>query len=415
MAYDFFVSYTRANNDIYLRQFIEDLAEVVSDLRGHKGVDFFDQSDLELGEDWDAAIVEALQTSGVVLSLFSPAYFKSEYCGRELALFCQRRALLEKPGNPAPPLLKPIVWVPFKDDEVPAAINIGQRTFGDPQGPHNQKGFKYLLKQLQEYKVLYNDLVNQLGVEIIQAVDAHPLPRLPKVPALREVRSIFAAAGAAPGTPPLKPSPSGPKHVRFVYVAASPEAFGAARGNGPYLDAGGSDWKPFFPMSTVRIHRLLQGVVANDELDFTSEELPFDVNLIGAIDEALKRRQIVVLIVDGWTLQWNPDYRAILSDLDRRLDYHWCVLVPWNEQDPDSVTKRAEIAQAINETFDRHANLAKNPMFYRDGIKSVDELKAALKEVLTRLKEEMRKRAPVDMPVPAGPAKSVLSGPGGQV
>jgi hypothetical protein len=74
-----------------------------------------------------------------------------------------------------------------------------------------------------------------------------------------------------------------------------------------------------------------------------------------------------------------------------------------------------EIEKAINETFYRHANLAKNPMFYRDGIKSVDELKAALKEVLTRLKEEMRKRAPVDMPVPRGPGKSDLTGPVGLV
>ena len=53
-------------------------------------------------------------------------------------------------------------------------------------------------------------------------------------------------------------------------------------------------------------------------------------------------------------------------------------------------------------------------MFYRDGIKSAEELKATLREVLTFLKEEIRKRAPVDMPVPAGPSKSLISGPSAQ-
>jgi hypothetical protein len=307
--YDFFVSYTRANNDIYLQRFVEDLVVVVSDRRGlgRGNVVFFDQRDLELGEDWDAAIVEALQTSGVVLCLFSPAYFKSEYCGRELALFSQRRALIQNAGEPVPPLLKPIIWVPFKDDEVPAALRAEQRTFGDPQEAQNVKGFKYLLKQLDENKILYNDLVDKLGLEIISAVDRHPLPRLATVPALRKIRSMFASEPAPPGTPVPSFPPSGPKHVRFVYVAASPQAIGAARENAPYQEAGGSDWKPFSPTSKVRIHRLLQGVVANDDLDFTSEELPFDANLIASIDEALKWRQIVVLIVDGWSLHWSAD------------------------------------------------------------------------------------------------------------
>jgi hypothetical protein len=97
--------------------------------------------------------------------------------------------------------------------------------------------------------------------------------------------------------------------------------------------------------------------------------------------------------------------------LDQRLDYHWCVLVPKNGKDLDSLQIRAQIDSAVSQTFDRHKNLAPNPMFYRDGITTATELKSALREVLTRLKDEIKKRASVDLPVPAGPSKSVLKGP----
>lgn len=189
---------------------------------------------------------------------------------------------------------------------------------------------------------------------------------------------------------------------------------GGARGRDPYVDVGGADWKPFFPENRTRVHTFLQNFVSNDELGFSSDELPFGPNLVAEIDDAWRRRQIVVVIVDGWSVHWDPRYRDVLKRLDERLDYHWCVLVPWNERDADSVAHRQQIQAAISLTFDRHANLAPNPMFFRTGIGSADELKAALREVLTRLKEEIKKRAPVDMPVPAGPSKAVILGPSAQ-
>ena len=148
----------------------------------------------------------------------------------------------------------------------------------------------------------------------------------------------------------------------------------------------------------------------NDDLDFTSDELPFGPNLLAEIDEAWRRRQIVVLIVDGWSLHWSADFRDTLTQLDQRLDYHWCALVPWNANDPDNLANRAVIESAIKQTFGKHQFL-NNPLFYRSGIQSADELKAALREVLVRLKEEIKKVASVDMPIPEGPPQAVVRGP----
>ena len=418
MAREFFFSYTRGNNDPYLKRFFDDLSEEVRTLRGLPAgaeVGFFDQPDLELGEDWDAALVDALQSCKVMIAIASPGYFKSEYCGKEWALFRDRVRAGAGGGKPAP-LLKPIVWVPFKIDELPAAVSAGQLTFGDPQAVHNSRGFRYMLKQIQELRTAYNDVVEALAAEIVAAADAHPLPPLAAVPKLADVAAAFgAAAPVAAGAAPV-PVPTGPKHVRFIYVAADPLDFGAARGSEPYVDIGGPDWKPFWPEHKKRVHSFVQSIVSADELDFTSEAIPFGPNLIARIDEAWRLRQIVVLIVDAWTLHWDsqrpaPTYQKLLNQLDGRLDYHWCVLVPWNESDTECLAQRDAIAATVRKTFDRHANLAPNPMYYRDGIRSADELKRTLGDVLTRLKEEIKKRAPVAMPIPAGPAKSVVTGP----
>jgi FxsC-like protein len=411
MAYEFFLSYTRANNDAFLKRFFEELSQAIRDKRGLPSkavVGYFDQQELELGEDWEPLLVDALQTASVVVAVASPGYFKSDYCGKEWAVFRERITAGLAPGQPMPPLLKPVVWIPFRTSDLSPAVTQGQFTFGDPAAIQNERGFKYLLKNLQAHEVLFNDLIDKLAQEIVDAADQHQVPPLAAVPQLKSVRSAFQAP--APASAPRKP-PTGPKHVRFVYVAADPNAFGTARLRDPYVDEGGADWKPFYPIDTTRIHRLVQNFVSNDDLDFTSEELRFSSSLVEDIEDAWQQRQIVVLVVDGWSLNWNAEYRTVLSQLDQRLDYHWCVLVPRNEQDADSVAIRAEIDAAIGRTFDRHANLARNPMFYRDDIKSAADLKAALREVLTKLKEEIKKRAEVSMPVPSGPSKSVITGP----
>src|SRR3954468_3728848 len=133
MAYEFFLSYARANNDPYLKLFIEAVSEVIRERRGLPAgaqVAFFDQQELELGEDWDQTIVDALQTSRVFVALWSPAYFKSEYCGKEWALFAQSCAAADAAsGGPHPPMIKPVVWVPFRTGEVPPALSVGQFTF----------------------------------------------------------------------------------------------------------------------------------------------------------------------------------------------------------------------------------------------------------------------------------------------
>jgi FxsC-like protein len=428
MVYQFFFSYTRNNTDIYLKGFFKDLSNAVRDKLGlgpQDAVGFFDQRELELGEAWDQSIVAALQSTKVFIAVMSPAYLKSEYCGKEWALFEQRIRASFPEGAAPPPVLKPLIWIPFDAAAPLESVGTYQYTLGDPGEVHNQSGLKYMFKQRSKYRPHLIALIESLAQQIVDA-QRYELPALPAVPALADTRSAFAPleasvdeAGTSGGrtvtrlTSPIPPTllNLSPTHVRFVYVAADPAQFGNARRSEPYIARGGADWKPFYPASMTRVHRAVQFVASADDLDLTSESLPFSSSLLDDIEDACTRREIVILIVDGWSLYWGAHYRDILMRLDQRLDYHWCVLVPWNEDDPDSMRICDEIRATLGQTFDRHANLSNNPLFYQASITSEEQLKKVLREKLTRLKEEIRKRADVRMPVPAGPGKAIISGP----
>ncbi|TWO65499.1 TIR domain-containing protein [Caenimonas sedimenti] len=412
MAYEFFFSYSRSNNNEYLQTFFENLSEAVREELGKgKGevVGFFDQRDIELGEDWDQKIFEALQDSKVMVAVGSPGYFKSIFCGKEWELFRQRCAKAVQSGAPPPPLIKPVTWIAFKIEELPAVVRAGQAAMGDPQALHNVKGLKLMLQSLTKYSVDYHEYIAQLAREIVKAGREHTIPRLAAAPSYTQMQPAFPAAPSELPLGGAAPAVLGPKHIRVVYVAANPQQLAGARTLEPYLDSGASDWKPFLPMQTTRIHAVFQHLASAEGLGFTSEELSFGPTLVQEVQKAWNLRQIVILLVDGWTLSSDANYRAILQQLDQRLDVHWCVLVPWNEEDHDSMANRPQIELALQQTFYLHRHISPNPMFYREGIRSPDELQQALRDVLTRLKEEVRKRAEIEMPVPAGPSKYVIS------
>lgn len=412
MPYDFFLSYTRANNDVYLLKFFNDLSEEVRTLRGYAvgtAVGFFDQREIELGEEWDPTIVAALNSSKVLLSIASPAYFKSDYCGKEVALFSQRLPAV-RPAQGHAPVIKSLVWAPFKTADVPPPLRARQFTIGDVHALHNTKGFRHLIKQLADYQTTYNDLVFQLAQDIVQTADAHQMPPLAAPSSLGGVASLWGGDWEA-----QNPGAVDPNRVHFIYVAAHPQRFGNARAQDPYLDIGGADWKPFFPDRT-RIHRFMQKVLSADDLDFTSDEVAFGPDLLQRIQRASENYHIVVLVIDAWSLYWDSVngagqmYQQLLTQLDRRNDYHWCVMIPWNEQDRELMDNRVSIEPIVQATFDFHGRVARNPMFFRDGIKNFEELRQALIEVVTRLKDEIRKSVEIIKPVPAGPSKAVISG-----
>lgn len=416
MDYQFFFSYARDDDSPGVRTFFEDLQSAVrreGGLPAGTQLGYFDQRSIELGKDWDHDLVEALQSSKVMVSLGSPTYFDRDYCGREWALF-RRRCRAAAVAGVVPPLLKTVMWSPVQIDRLPPEVRTTQLTLGDQHSLYHTKGAHHLLTR-ERNRDAYFDLVDDLAADIVHAGRTYPLPRLAEVPALADVRSAFHVGAVAPPAPPTVVA--GPRQVNCIYVAAHPDSLPAGRRDA-YVDVGGGDWRPFFPADERRAHRLMQSFAADRALDFNFIEVPFGTDLIARIDEAERLRQIVVIVIDAWSLHWDaqqprPAYRDLLQTLDGRIDYHWCVLVPWNDADSATATQGEQIRQAVRRTFDRHARLLPNPMFYREDIRSADQFRRAVTKVLTQLKEEIRRSAPVLRSMPAGPEHTVISGPTG--
>jgi FxsC-like protein len=384
-------------------------------------VNFFDQRDLELGVAWKRELLDALQMARTLVCVYSPAYFISEYCGKEWQVFQMRREkylrdeqAAGRGGAKLPPVIKPILWVPFEHN-LPAVVTEAQYKRGDPASVINKEGLFYVVKQYSKYRFLYNEFIHELAKEIQAAADQHAVGPLDGPLDMDQVLNAFAAAPPpAPGAPQVAavlPPETGPKCVQFVFVAGNPQEFppGLRTTLDCYKDAGGGDWQPFYPRKR-RIGSLAVHIASDEDLDFIPSELPFSPNLAQDVSQAEKERRLVVLVVDSWTAELPP-YQQVLQDFDRRNYFNCSVVVPWNEGDLETAQRRAALEQTILSAFPFRA-VVKHPVYFRDAIRSEAELCEQLREVLIRLKEEVINKAKVTRPVPSGGAKPAIVGPG---
>jgi FxsC-like protein len=415
MRYEFFLSYSRANNDAYLQRFYSDLCDAVRTERGlgkDQEVGFFDQQDIELGDQWDDTIVEALQTSKVVLALTSAAYFKSDYCGKEWALFAQRLSSSQRDPNLRAALIKPLIWSTFASSSIviPDIVAQCQMTIGDPDTAPNKKGLRAILMTLNSHQDEYTSFVLELAQQIVLAADKCPLARLPRVPALKDIPSAFQKRSPYGERNPTSTSSPGVNHVRFTCVAAHPSELPDGLDREPYLETGAGDWRPFYPENQTRVLRLAQSIVASDELDYSSDELLLGNNFMAEIDRAWQQRQVVVIVVDRWSLPLKEEFRERLKALDDRSHTHCSVLVPRHVRSSRLELQASSVDTLLSSCFFRRAHLMRNPMFYRDDLESVDDFKSALREVVIHLREAIRKHASVEMPIPYYLSKATVSG-----
>jgi FxsC-like protein len=430
----FFFSYARGSYDDYLQKFFDELSDRVRQRLGlPRGtpVGFLDKEDLELGSEWGPALARALQSTRVLVSLYSPAYFNSEFCGREWEFFRRRAELYAERARERgvadaapPPVIKPVIWLPLRPGhQPPEPVARLQYYVGDAEEPHNKVGVQEMRRLRSSYRKDYTDFVNQLADQILDVHDlfereGSDLPPLDPLPELPEMPSAFREARPAP--PPFGRR-GGPKYVRFVFIAGDPNEFPqGSRQREIYLEYGRGEWKPYYPDVERPIMSLAQTVAG--ELDIFSDELPFGPDLAREVREAEEARSLVIMFVDGWTAELLPPYRQALAALDRNSYINCSIFVPWNRKDPATATRCEELRRLLRTNiFPRWSRLAdtSEPIFFRDAIFSVDELREQLRDTLRRLQTQMAKEVveqsrKEDLPrrVQSDMAKPVLSNQG---
>jgi len=194
--YLFYLSYARGDLDGYLERFEEDLAREVRARTGaREPMVFFDRDSIALGSSWPSAIAAVLAASRVLVALLSPAYFASEWCGKEWEVFRRRRD--ERAGLPNPPgFILPVRWIASR--AVPRTVAEMQIDAAEFPDAYRREGLRYLMK-LRRLEDDYEIFVAAFVRRLIEAASREPRPSLP--PAFDDVANAFAEPpGAAPAT-----------------------------------------------------------------------------------------------------------------------------------------------------------------------------------------------------------------------
>src|SRR4051812_34787147 len=179
----FFLSYARHDRDDdpfeCVRKFYADLNREIVRLRVVKAgpAGFYDGTGLQQGADWPEELAAALNACRVMVCLYSPAYFDSEFCGKEFAIFSARHDELPAASVAAKrPLVLPVLLdAPEELGRIPDAV--GDIQFFDDDYPevYRQEGLRYLFRRnSSELKDRYQDFLDTLVSKLLRAAGQTP-------------------------------------------------------------------------------------------------------------------------------------------------------------------------------------------------------------------------------------------------
>lgn len=387
----FFLSYAREDLTKDLRTFYGLLVEAVRLKFGGEGgnVGFFDTKSIELGTEWPGAMIDALQGCLVFLPLYSPSYFRKEYCGKEWGLFRARQdayAAAEEIKRPS--LVLPILWAAKEDLDgvIPTElldVQFEDEEFGES---YSRLGLAVLMRQ-RRYLNARHHAVEVIARRIKRAVVTYGhLPSLTTTPLVADVNALFPGRSAVRES---SPGSVGPRFVQLIIVAGTKAEVTAARhrNNSNYYGADGHEWRPYRPIEERRAGSLANLVIA--ERDFLPEVVsaPLTDGLCDQVEAAQEQNKIVVLLVDTWTLHIER-YQRLMARFDKGNYVNTAVLVLW-DSDTETKVSEHELDELVRATF-FHRCLNQQARLFISPVRSVDDFKRDLGEALEAALRRMR-------------------------
>jgi FxsC-like protein len=395
MAHRIFFSYASADldhptYDEYFREFHRDLVHEISvvSLISKEELAFLASKDIQAGKDWPDALARALRSTQLMLSFYSGSYFASIWCGREFGVFLNRRDQWLRSrasrGEPVPTVIIPVLWMPPRDNK-PKSVDSVQFADSDFPREYLEMGLRSLM--CLEKKKEYHGVLSVLASRITDALKVEPpLPMAPDLGPMDKIKSVFHEdpANAIASATAAQRS----RTAYFVFAAANQ---GQLQGLKTKLDAWGDqdgwDWRPYYPGYPERVGAIAQKAAGAKNLRY--QELPCDGSLERNLREAKKSNAPVVIFADPWTAQL-PTYRAALKTYDDLTLTNCALLVPWNDDDSETVQARERLEENLRQTCEAKHHLRFPSHYWRIGTSDEFEKHAfgVLGEITTRLIEQ---------------------------
>jgi FxsC-like protein len=416
----FFLSYAREDDPEFIRRFFRDLSGQVRNLAGagiEETVGFLDEQNVQIGQRWSNELTDALATCGCLIAMLSPRYFRRDYCGREWWLFTDRLASYERRWNRAVPALLPVRWIPMSRMH-PLAAEIQSANAGLGGSTYLEYGLRQML-DVKRFRDDYRTFAFDLARRIVLLADTHKIPhkrghvRLDKVPNIfsiepdnvRVSRDKTSAERVSVRDARGRPTRT---FVHFVVLAGTREEMSTIRTGLDYYGLAREDWAPFRPgLDETLAHFATE--VAGDRL-FDSEV--GDVTMMAErIEQAKHRNEVVVLLIDVWSLLLADHHRA-LSDYDTSDDLTAAVMIPFNSSDAetlaDTTVLHAPLAQVLRRNLER-----RDRTMLRQNIPTPEQFGTDLEKILEVAQNRIFKVGTVNPEISDWPAepRPILKGP----
>jgi FxsC-like protein len=396
LAFWFFLSYARdkEKRDKDVEEFYEDLREEVRNLeyfpQNGEQPGFRDLNNLALGEEWDPDLRNALQSSRVMVCLISPYYVRSAFCGKEFTFFDQRRRQGVAPNISPPAVIVPVIWAPVRDEspEVIRKLQFDSASFPPRYTDLGLRHFK--LNRRQSYRQGLNaivDAIRKAGREYPNLASiANPLEWRDLTNAFEDKREL-------------------PNRTCFVFFAASRNEAPSPSLADSYSLAGGAYWRPFRPPKDESVRELATIVAERRRIHI--EEIRADDQLAAALQDASRRNDPILLVIDPWTLMRIPAYQARLKPFDDIPSSSTAIFVAWNPEHPETLGNRDQLVAAVKEALQKKTSAPAARI--RMPIQTPDELTAEMERSLAELTLQQvgasadQKPASAAMPLVSGP------------
>lgn len=177
------------------------------------------------------------------------------------------------------------------------------------------------------------------------------------------------------------------RRAYFVYVAGHADELQDVKQDvsayGEGVEAA-MDWKPYCPPLEKRIVMIAQQ--ASTHADLICETIPLNDKLIQNIEHSKENNNIVIIIVDPWTLQL-PQYAKMMQQYDKCHFFNCSLLVPFNLEDPETKEQYSELRDTLEGTF-VNKTIDKLDSF-RDDIRSMEKLTQEIINALANTRQKI--------------------------
>jgi FxsC-like protein len=392
--YQFFLSYSRRDarergktENTWFSRFRDDLirdvgreANLPSSV-ADDDVGFYDRQAIDVGARWNDVLADALQTSRVLVALYSPNYFNSPNCGKEFQIFRERVAAGQKAEKGQPPAyIVPVLWdPPGKLLTLPESVSALQFDHASLGADYAEMGLMSLLR-LKQYESAYQQFLIAITGRIAKAAKAKRLPRSETRPYEKIESAFHASATQLPAAD--VPAVKGVKAAWLVYVAGAEADYQNVHPKPQGYGSTGGEWQPYFPGESL-IGAIASNVASGKNL--SPQPLTVTDKLVSHLQDAEDNNTMAVIIVDPWSIAIKS-FETAMRDLDRARLTNCGVIVVWNEKDAETQKRATWLDGMLKKTFSRI--WVSKDVYFQHSVPTEEKLREALDAAI----EEVRRR-----------------------